>query len=42
MQMSNNMIVRTSVVAVEILSESPQAKVRWPSSEVAVKCKDAT
>lgn len=39
-QMSNNVAVRMSNGSLEILSDSPQAEVWWPSGEGAVKCRD--
>lgn len=38
--MSNNVAVRMSNRASEILSDSPQAEVWWPSGEGAVKGRD--
>ncbi len=40
MQMSYNVAVRMSNGSLELLSDSPQAKVWWPSGEGAVKCRD--
>ncbi len=39
-QMSYNVAVRMSNGSLEILSDSPQAEVWWPSGEGAVKCRD--